>query len=197
MGAADSPDEPVHVRRQWTPFAIVTAILIPLLAIGVSAYFGVEALTSDDKAATSTAGDSCLLGLWQINGQAPTEIDLTDGTKVAPVSVDGRSSLRFGTGGNGGFIVDFGVTGTSRGVRVEQVFDGVDSFKYTVDSHTVTLTKVADSMTQTTTVDGRQDSKTILVTRYGTVGYTCTPTTLILTYDATPDGTISLSRLSG
>ncbi|WP_144126637.1 hypothetical protein [Catellatospora sichuanensis] len=191
-------------HHHWSTYGVLTAVVLPLLAIGASIVVGIitanakaraSAVVVEQRAAQQASApvdaapvDRCLVGLWRLHpADAPDSIVMDGAVAVPKAAATGAITMRFGGDGRGSVEFAYQLTGkrTDDGTRMEQTLLGHNEFTYRVDGDMVTLAQVSEQSNMTTTVDGRQvDRREIVWTWWLSSRYVCSPTHLT-TEDAT------------
>jgi hypothetical protein len=172
--------------RQWTPFAIVTAIVIPLLAIAVTVVIAVSSTSGGQKspAATDRAG-TCLLGLWNQTTGLPTSVEW-DNDQV-PATKHGGVTVRFGTDGSGSVEFAMDLTAKRGTDTLTQAWTGEFTFNYTLDAGTVAFHDVVDHTSVLDSVNGKAvGSPAHVPSEWTSSQIVCGPSDLTMTDAAGP-----------
>ena len=176
--------------RQWTSFRILTAVLIPLLAIAIPAMIALRdngpaggaaasgAAVGDTPSQTSTPAaaaqiDGCLLGLWHRVSPGWDTIAWNNRSTPATADPGNIESWFFGADGTGTIQFALRLTGTSDSEPVEQTVTGTAKFAYRVETGTVLFTDGPVDGHVTTAVNGSKVDDTNLTVHYAPAHITC------------------------
>jgi hypothetical protein len=179
------PDKP----RQWTTFRVVTAVLIPLLAIAVpvlisqrdnadtpaSAAMGSTPPRTPVAATSAPRTDGCMLGLWNRVSPRPDTIGWQDRSVPATPNPDSIESWFFGADRTGTIRFALELTATADDGPVDQTIDGTAQFTYRVESGTVLFTDGPVAGHVITRIGGQRVDDTTLTVRYAPAHITCQP----------------------
>lgn len=153
--------------RQWTTFAVISAIVIPVVGIIVTIVLTLSSsgssapqasdVTSPVATRTVSELEQCMLGLWIQQDHLPTGFGLPpDGRAAQSVTRAGSLSLYFGSDGSGKAEFALQFTGSDNGKPAEVDIRGTDAFNYTVQNSTVQYTRTSNTARQVLYVDGKQ-----------------------------------------
>ncbi|GIF95973.1 hypothetical protein [Catellatospora citrea] len=185
-------------HHPWSAYGVLTAVVLPLLAISASIVVGiitanakarassvvVEQRAAQEASAARSAAqlDQCLVGLWRLHAaDAPISIVMDGAVAVPNAARTGAVTMRFGGDGRGSVEFAYRLTGirADDGKRMEQALLGHNEFTYQTDGGMVTLAQVSEQSAMTTTADGRQvDQREIPWTWWLSSRYVCSPTQL-------------------
>jgi hypothetical protein len=180
--------------RQWSPFAITTAVAIPLLAILVPVIVTVTTSGSSAPQASTRTGaptvpapttsarklDPCLFGFWSQTDTPSDTVRLLDHSPVKVVPAGGGTSIFYGADGHGRIDLTQRVTGTHLGKAVEADQQGTVAFTYSVENGAVQYVRTAETAKEILYIDGKNVYTGPLSVPLPVQQVTCGPTTLVL-----------------